>query len=239
MGKFGKWIGGGLGWVLFGPLGGLAGFALGAIFDNADVQTLQQEGRTTRGDFVVSFLVLVAAMMKADGKVLRSELDYVKKYLVTAFGMEAAREALAMLRDLLRQDIPLRQVSMQIRQNMDYASRLQLLQMLHGISAADGQVHPEEIRVIRLVAQYMGISQNDMDSVMAVYVVDTDWAYKVLGIDRSANDEEVKKAFRKMAMKYHPDKVSYLGEDFQKIAHEKFRKVNEAYEQIKKERNMV
>jgi len=220
-------------------LGGLAGFALGAIFDNADVQTLQQEGRTTRGDFVVSFLVLVAAMMKADGKVLRSELDYVKKYLVTAFGMEAAREALAMLRDLLRQDIPLRQVSMQIRQNMDYASRLQLLQMLHGISAADGQVHPEEIRVIRLVAQYMGISQNDMDSVMAVYVVDTDWAYKVLGIDRSANDEEVKKAFRKMAMKYHPDKVSYLGEDFQKIAHEKFRKVNEAYEQIKKERNMV
>ncbi|HDJ33288.1 MAG TPA: molecular chaperone DnaJ [Bacteroidetes bacterium] len=239
MGKFGKWIGGGLGWVFFGPLGGLAGFALGAIFDNADVQTLQQEGRTTRGDFVVSFLVLVAAMMKADGKVLRSELDYVKKYLVTAFGMEAAREALAMLRDLLRQDIPLRQVSMQIRQNMDYASRLQLLQMLHGISAADGQVHPEEIRVIRLVAQYMGISQNDMDSVMAVYVVDTDWAYKVLGIDRSANDEEVKKAFRKMAMKYHPDKVSYLGEDFQKIAHEKFRKVNEAYEQIKKERNMV
>jgi len=225
--------------VFFGPLGGLAGFALGAIFDNADVQTLQQEGRTTRGDFVVSFLVLVAAMMKADGKVLRSELDYVKKYLVTAFGMEAAREALAMLRDLLRQDIPLRQVSMQIRQNMDYASRLQLLQMLHGISAADGQVHPEEIRVIRLVAQYMGISQNDMDSVMAVYVVDTDWAYKVLGIDRSANDEEVKKAFRKMAMKYHPDKVSYLGEDFQKIAHEKFRKVNEAYEQIKKERNMV
>ena len=225
--------------MLFGPLGGLAGFALGAIFDNADVQTLQQEGRTTRGDFVVSFLVLVAATMKADGKVLRSELDYVKKYLVTAFGMEAAREALAMLRDLLRQDIPLRQVSMQIRQNMDYASRLQLLQMLHGISAADGQVHPEEIRVIRLVAQYMGISQNDMDSVMAVYVVDTDWAYKVLGIDRSANDEEVKKAFRKMAMKYHPDKVSYLGEDFQKIAHEKFRKVNEAYEQIKKERNMV
>ena len=225
--------------MLFGPLGGLAGFALGAIFDNADVQTLQQEGRTTRGDFVVSFLVLVAAMMKADGKVLRSELDYVKKYLVTAFGMEAAREALAMLRDLLRQDIPLRQVSMQIRQNMDYASRLQLLQMLHGISAADGQVHPEEIRVIRLVAQYMGISQNDMDSIMAVYVVDTDWAYKVLGIDRSANDEEVKKAFRKMAMKYHPDKVSYLGEDFQKIAHEKFRKVNEAYEQIKKERNMV
>ncbi|HDR89938.1 MAG TPA: molecular chaperone DnaJ [Bacteroidetes bacterium] len=239
MGKFGKWIGGGLGWVLFGPLGGLAGFALGAIFDNADVQSLQQEGQTTRGDFVVSFLVLVAAMMKADGKVLRSELDYVKKYLVTAFGTEAAREALAMLRDLLRQDIPLRQVSMQIRQNMDYSSRLQLLQMLHGISAADGQVHPEEIRVIRLVAQYMGISQKDMDSIMAVYVADTDWAYKVLGIDRSAGDEEVKKAYRKMAMKYHPDKVSYLGEDFQKIAHEKFRKVNEAYEQIKKERNMV
>ncbi len=238
MGKFAKWIGGGLGWVFFGPLGGLAGFALGSILDSSDVQTVQRQGRTTPGDFVLTLMVLVAAVMKADGKVLRSELNFVKRYLVTAFGEEAAREGLAMLRDLLQQEIPVRQVSMQVRQNMDYSSRLHLLQMLYGISMADGRVDPSEVSLINQIGQYIGVGQKDIDSIRAIYVKDTDWAYKVLEIDPSATNEEVKKAYRKMALKYHPDKVGYLGEDFQKIANEKFQKVNEAYERIKQERNI-
>lgn len=238
MGKFAKWIGGGLGWVFFGPLGGIAGFALGAILDSAEVQTVHK-GPTTRGDFVLSLLVLVAAVMKADGKVVRSELDFVKQYLSRAFGPETAREAVAMLRDLLKQDIPVRQVSLQIRQNMDYASRLQLLQMLYGISGADALFHPEEIKLINTIAGYLGISPRDIDSVRSMFVAETDWAYKVLEIDPSAGNEQVKAAYRKMAKKYHPDKVGYLGEDFQKIAHEKFQKLNEAYEKIRKERNMT
>jgi DnaJ like chaperone protein len=237
MARFAKWIGGGLGWAFFGPIGGLVGFALGSIMDGATVETMRQ-APTTRGDFALSLIVLVAAVMKADGKVVRSELDFVKSYFLRAFGREQATEAIGMLRDVLRQEIPLKQVSQQIRDNLDYSSRLQLLQMLYGISQADGQVHPEEVRVIGLIAGYLGISDKDRESILSMYVPPTDWAYKILETSPSASDEEVKKAYRKMALKYHPDKVGYLGDDFQKVAKEKFQKLNEAYEKIKKERNM-
>jgi len=238
MGKFGKWIAGGLGWAFFGPIGGILGFAIGALFEEGTDLKKGVRGRTTTGDFAMSLLVLMAAVMKADGSVKRSELDFVKSYLVRSFGEESAKEALVMLRNILQQNIPLQDVCQQIQVNMNYSSRLQLLHLLYSISAADGRVNENEIRVIDTIASYMGVSSKDKDSVKYMFVPKTDGSYKILEIAPSATNEEVKLAYRRMAMKYHPDKVSHLGEDFQKFANEKFKKVNEAYEKIKKERNM-
>ncbi len=239
MGKFGKWIAGGLGWAFFGPLGGILGFALGSMLEEKPGFRPGLGGRTTTGAFAMSLLVLVAAVMKADGKVVRSELDFVKQYLVRAFGEESAVEALGMLKDILKQEIPLDDVSNQIRQNMNYSSRLQLLHLLYGVSNADGRVNQKELEVIERIALKMGISVKDRESVKYMFIPRTDAAYKILEIEPSVTNEAVKKAYRKMAMKYHPDKISHLGEDFQKFANEKFKKVNEAYQNIKKERNMV
>ena len=239
MGKFGKWIAGGLGWAFFGPLGGILGFALGSMLEEKPGFRPGLGGRTTTGAFAMSLLVLVAAVMKADGKVVRSELDFVKQHLVRAFGEESAVEALGMLKDILKQEIPLDDVSNQIRQNMNYSSRLQLLHLLYGVSNADGRVNQKELEVIERIALKMGISVKDRESVKYMFIPRTDAAYKILEIEPSVTNEAVKKAYRKMAMKYHPDKISHLGEDFQKFANEKFKKVNEAYQNIKKERNMV
>ena len=242
MGRFGKWIGGGLGWAMGGPIGGLLGFLVGSFIDSTTVTTeayTSQTNRTTPGAFTASLMVLIAAVMKADGKVLKSELDYVKQFFVRQFGREAAADATMMLKDLLKQNIPLRDVCSQISRNMDYSSRLQLLQLLYSVSLADGNVHPSEIQVIDQVAGYLGISQSDLVSIKNMFIPETDSSYRILEIERTASDEEVKKAYRRMAMKYHPDKVSHLGEEFKKTADEKFKKVNEAYEKIKKERNLV
>jgi len=239
MGKFTKWIAGGLGWAFFGPVGGVLGFIAGSFFDGADsVDTQRRPGKTTTGDFAMSLLVLVAAVMKADGKVVKSELEYVKNYFVQTFGASAAGEAIMMLRDLLKQDIDTRQVCLQIKSRLDYSSRLQMIHFLFGIAMADGKIPTEEQEVLRKIAGYLGVSQKDTQSIMSMFVKSTDAAYKVLGISSDSTNEEVKDAFRKMAKKYHPDKVSYLGEDFKKVAHEKFQKVNEAYNQIKEERGM-
>jgi len=244
MGKFGKWIGGGLGFVFGGPIGGLLGFFLGSVVDGTSVRWEQTGGdrrvyRTTPGDFGMSLLVLIAAVMKADGKVLKSELDYVKRFFVSQFGPETAREALQMLRDLLQQEIPLREVCMQIKSNMDYPSRLQLIHILYNISAADNRFETAETNVIKSIAGMLGITSTDYDSIRNMFIPATDAAYRILEVERTATEEELKAAYRKMALKYHPDKVSHLGEDFRKTAEEKFKSVNEAWEKIKKERNIV
>jgi DnaJ like chaperone protein len=243
MGKFGKWIGGGLGFVVGGPIGALLGFFIGSFVDSTSVTFDQASGqriyRTTPGDFGMSLMILIAAVMKADGKVMKSELDYVKRFFVSQFGPDTAREALQMLRDLLKKDIPLRDVCQQIRSNMDYSSRLQLIHILYNISAADSRFEPAETAMIKSIADMLGISSGDYDSIRNMFIPSTDAAYRILEVDSSATDEELKTAYRKMALKYHPDKVGHLGEEFRKTAEEKFKAVNDAWSKIKKERNIV
>ena len=240
MAKFAKWIGMGLGWAFMGPIGGILGFFLGSMADQNSSQTRRVGGRrTTQGDFVLSMLVLVAAVMKSDGRVMKSELDYVKKYFVRVFGAESAKEATRMLRDLLKQDIPVTDVSRQIGKQLNYSSRLQLLQFLYGIAMADGVADASEMKLIHHISQQMGVSEADRQSIQSMYVIDTDSDYKILEIDKKASDDEVKKSYRRMAMKFHPDKVYNLGEEVRAEAEFKFKKVNEAYEKIKKERGMV
>jgi DnaJ like chaperone protein len=241
MGMFGKWLGGGLGFVMGGPIGGLLGFLVGSVIDGTTVSTSYstQTARTSQGDFGMSLLVLVAAVMKADGKVVKSELDYVKQFFVRQFGQESAKQALLMLKDILRQEIPVKDVCQQIRSNMDYSSRLQLLHLLFNISLADASIHASETEIIEKISGYLGVASNDFMSIKNMFIPETDSSYKILEIEPSSSNDEVKKAYRRMAMKYHPDKVSHLGEEFRKTADEKFKKVNEAYEKIKRERNIV
>ncbi len=240
-----KWIGGGLGWALGGPIGAILGFALGSMVSTTEVVTSEDARargrsfrRTSTDDFVVSLLVLSAAIMKADGKVLKSELDYVKAFFVRQFGEDKAQEQLLILRQILKQPLPLRKVCVQIRMNMQHPLRLQLIHYVFGLAQADGTLDTSELRVIEDIARDLGISQKDFDSIRAMFKSDTSSAYKVLEIAENATEEEIKKAYRKMAVKYHPDKLSDLGPDIQKAAKEKFIKVQEAYETIKKQRGI-
>jgi len=235
--RLGKWIGAGLGWTIGGPIGALLGFAFGTLIDAAKLEEYERPESTTTGDFVVSLLVLIAAAMKADNKVVRAELDMVKIYLVRTFGETEAGEMLPLLRDLLKKDILLEDVGQQIRHKMNYASRLELLHLVYGIISADGSVDVREINVFYSIAASIGISENDFRSIRSMYTPSVYWAYEVLGIKQDATPEQVKKAYRQLALKNHPDRVSYLGEEIRKKANEKFTKINEAYEAIKKEKN--
>ncbi|HEY1038023.1 MAG TPA: TerB family tellurite resistance protein [Bacteroidia bacterium] len=245
--KFGKWLGGGIGWAFGGPIGALVGFALGALFDNASISVEKADPAgskfrgntgTQAGDFAMSLLVLSAAVMKVDGKTMKSELDYVKGFLVNQFGEYQAKQLLQVLSEVIKKDIPVYDVCIQIRQNMPLSARLQLLHYLYGISKADGDVHEKEVQLIDSIADYLNISGADATSIKAMYYRDVESDYKILEISSSASDEELKKAYRKMAMKYHPDKVTGMGEAVQKSAGEKFKSLQEAYERIKKKRNL-
>jgi len=249
MAKFLKWIGGGLGWAAGGPIGALIGFAFGSMIDSMttgeyayDRQQPQyppgRKPQTQPGDFKISLLVLSAAVMKSDNRILKSELDFVKRFLINQFGVEEAEQQLLALREIVKQSFDLNAVTGQIRRYMEHSARLQLLHFLFGISLADGQAHPEELKTIELISQALGISRADLESIRAMFVKDATSAYKILENTPDATDEEVKKAYRKMALKYHPDRVSTLGEDVQRAAKVKFQELQAAYEAIKKQRGM-
>lgn len=242
---FGKWLGGGLGWALGGPIGAIIGFALGSLLDESKV-TVTRGGTTTSGsyasatinDFTASLLVLSAAVMKSDGQAMKSELEFIKRFFTQQFGEEKANADMLLLKEILKKDIPLHDVCNQIKHFMPVASRLQLIHYLYGLSKADGHVHPAEISAIEQIAYYLGINTADMNSIKAMYYRDAQSDYKILEVDSNATDEEIKKAYRRMAVKFHPDKVAQEGEAVQKAATEKFKKVQEAYENIKKQRGI-
>ena len=242
---FGKWLGGGLGWALGGPIGALIGYSLGSLLDNSEVSvkrgrttTFSSQASATLNDFTASLLVLSAAVMKSDGKATKSELEYVRKFFIQQFGEAKAREDMRLFQEILQKEIPLQQVCSQIKQFMPIASRLQLIHYLFGISKADGHIDKAEISVIEQIAYYMGVSSADMNSLKAMYYRDGQSDYKILEIEETATIEEIKKAYRKMAIKYHPDKVAQEGEEVQRAANEKFKTLQEAYENIKKQRGI-
>ena len=234
---------GGLGWVLGGPIGAIIGYYLGSQGDHADQgystqPTTRGYPNTKPGDFMVSLLVLLGAVMKADKQLLKSELDYVKNFLRQQFSHQDTQEYMILFKDIVKQDYPIRDVCRQIQRSMDHPSRLELIHVLFGLSKADGHIHPDEIKVINTIGRYLNINDSDFDSIKAMFVKDTQSAYKILEIKKSVTDSEVKKAYRKMASKYHPDKVNHLGDDLKHLAEEKFKAMNDAYQSIKKERGM-
>ena len=225
-------------------MGGSIGYAIGALFSGNGPRVIRSQVEDTFGnteekrDFNVTLLVLSAAVMKADGNVKRSELDYVKRFFLQNFGQERAENYVKMLREILEKEYNLYEISQQVGRYMDYSSRLQLLHYLFGIADADGRVSPEELSVINTISDYMGITNSDFQSVKAMFIKETDSAYKILGVDANATDEEVKKAYREMAKKNHPDLVSNLGEEVREAAEKKFQEINAAYETIKKQRGI-
>ena len=259
MGKI-KWIAGFLGWVTWGPIGALLGFLAGSFLDvqiDASRRLLDSEeaaGRSAgaqrqagsrsysadeqRNSFIVSLLVLSSAVIRADGLVWQAELEHVRSFIRRNFGSDVVDEAMRMLDGLNRQTVNIYEVGGQIADHMNYSQRLQLFHYLTGIATSDGDFNASEKSVLEAIAGAIRLSKSDTVSVIAMFYKGKESAYAVLEISSSATDEEVKAAYRRMAMKHHPDKVATLGQDVQKAAAEKFRKIQEAYETIKKERGM-
>ena len=239
---FGKWIAGALGWAMFGPIGGILGYYFASRVEKlAEATMVYGEDQTwnqgQRNSFFMSLLVLSAAVIKADGKVTQQEISTLRSFFTRNFGEQAGNEAEEIVKELIKKDYNLYEVCNQIRSCMDYSQRLHLYHYLVSLGACDG-LHPREVDVLETIASYIGLSKSEMDSIFAQFRPNNDSNYRILEIEPSATDDEVKKAYRKMAIKYHPDKVATLGEDVQKAAEEKFKAVNQAYEAICKERGI-
>ena len=242
-----KWIGAFLGFMARGFVGAIIGLFIGSILDalfkNVQVSTGSGSfgGRqaVSPQDFELNLLSLASLVIKADGKVSQKELDYVRTYFVQAYGRERANATFRTFNDVVKErEVSADKICAYIRPRLRYEVRLQVVHFLFNIANADGNLAQQEVDMINRISGYLRIGQQDFDSIKAMFFKSSDEAYKILEIDKDATNDEIKKAYRKMAKKYHPDKLQHMDEAYQKGAQEKFNKVQEAYEKLQKERGL-
>lgn len=242
-----KWIGGGVGLLLGGGslIAGALGYLLGSLFDEETVEGLRKELKTNKEskpetDFRLSLLLLSAFVIKADGRASRAELEYVRNFFVRRFGAEKANSTMRVFNELDKSNYSIDEVGAQVRKMLDYPSRLQLVHFLFGVATADRGISREEVHVIGRIATILGLHQTEFDSIRTMFRTATpESAYTILGVTISATNDEIKTAYRKLTLQYHPDKVAHHGEEVQRAAREKYLRVVEAYETIKKERGIA
>ena len=241
-----KWIAAILGFMIYGFRGAILGFIIGSLIDSFTSSSssrrftvFSEEQKVTPGDFELHLLSLSAIVIKSDGQVSQQEMDYVRMYFVQAYGKERANAIFRTFNDVVKKrELSEARIAEFLALRTKYPARLQIVHFLFSIANADGRVSEAEAAKIGEIAGYLRIGSKDFESIRAMFFKTTDNAYKILEIEKSATDAEVKKAFRTMAKKYHPDKIQHMDAAHIKGAEEKFRKVQEAYEQIQKERGM-
>ena len=254
-----KWIGGIIGFMAGGPLGALARFVFGSLFDtdSNDAGSYYGEAPThgttytgQRNSFLFSMLVMASYIIRADGRIMHSEMEFVRRFLRSTFGETAVGEGERILLNLFEQrkqmdrqnplafKTTLRDWGPQIADNMTHEERLQLLVFLVESAKSAGHVCNEEIEALKEVAMYMGLSVKEVESMLNLGGSSLNEAYKVLELEPTATNDEVRAAYRRLALKHHPDRVATLGEDIKKAAEEKFQSINNAKEQIYKARGM-
>ncbi|MBQ8008041.1 MAG: TerB family tellurite resistance protein [Bacteroidaceae bacterium] len=254
---FGKWIGGFFGFINTGSiLGAIAGFVLGSLFDaftdkaqvnytedipSDDYNSPRSVNIGARNDFLFSLMVLAAHMIQADGKIMHSEMEMVRRFLRDSFGATAVTEGNSILLKLFdyrkqqgdfawQQQI--RQSCSEMAISMPEEHRIQLVAFLAEIAKADGKVHQKEVEALKEIVINLSLNVSLVDQMLSLGGSSLEDAYKVLGISPDATDEEVRKAYRRMVIQHHPDKVSNLGEDVKEAATKKLQEINKAKEMI-------
>ena len=219
-----------IGYTFFRLPGAFVGFFIGS-FLSPKVQKISSK------DFEINLLALASLVIKADGKVTQNELDFVRRYFVSAYGKNRANEVFKIFnQNVKNKGISVSKISRLFNLALNYESRLQVIHFSFGIAKADGSISELEIKKLLEFSNLFKLSYADFLSIKAMFVQETDNAYKILELDKTATNDQIKKSYRKLAKKHHPDKVQHLGDAYVKAAQDKFQQIQKAYQNIKNER---
>lgn len=215
------------------------------LFGNSKTKPNNPQGRSrSREEFRLGLLALSALVIKADGHTHQNELDYVRHRFVQWFGQEQANYTFRQFNKNKMQMQNPEGTCRQLNRFIGYHARLQIVHYLFSTATADGSLNRPEHDLISQIASLLRISRADFLSISAMFTqqkggaTTLENAYRILEITPSATDEEVKKAYRRLALMHHPDKLADMGPSVQEEGRKKFLKIQEAYEKIKQARGM-
>lgn len=236
-----KWVAAVIGYSFLRFPGAILGFMVGGFFEFLSKNSIQIRTSSYAikpETFQLNLLALSALIIKADGKIEQKELDFVRSFFIVQYGKERADSIFRTFNTQIKKKTQhLDQLTRIFVQQTAYETRLQIIHFLFGIANADGNISDIELQKLSQVATGMRLRLPDFESIKAMFVKNTDNAYKILEVDSNASMDEIKKAYRKMAKKYHPDKLRGQDPAMIKGAEEKFREVQKAYETLMRQKN--
>jgi DnaJ like chaperone protein len=248
----GKLIGALIGSVA-GPLGTLFGGFLGHLFDRAveerraagvfapDAEGVADPVSQAQVNFLTCLIGLSIAVANTEGRVRQSQIDAMKAFFRVHLPYGPAdQDLIQRLIDgmyLERDRIDVDALCAYFRGTTPTEARLLLLRLLFQIAQADREgVSQAEEDMIRRIAVLLGIADPFYRQARAETGRGTGRAYEILGVKPDTGPEEIRAAYRKLAMENHPDRVASLGPELVKVAEEKFKTIQEAYEQVRREK---
>ena len=253
MGWFGKLTFGTLGLLFGGPLGAIAGAALGhMLVDKKFGDTGQQTksipgpeiGRTEQAQatYFISLFSILGKMAKIDGVVTRGEINEVQNFINTLPMDERQKDfARHVFNEAKGSPYAIEDFASQLYQSLQHQPALvqSFFDLLFKIAAADGKLHPAEENALKSIKLIFRLSDRQYDDIKAVYFKDLDKHYKMLNCTPDSSIEEIKSNYKKLVKDFHPDKIISKGlpEEFIEFAEGRFREIQESYEKIRKERN--
>jgi len=253
MGWFGKITFGTLGLFLGGPLGAIAGAAMGHLLVDKGINSAGQAIDSTRGPrigqaeqtqatYFISLFSILGKLSKIDGAVTREEIAVVDGF-INGLPMAGREKQFArrIFNEAKDSRYSIEDFAHQLYQTTGAQPTLLLsfLDLLFQIAAADGKFHPAEEVALKKIKDIFNISDKQFEDIKAVYFKNFDRYYKMLNCSPESSNEEIKTNYKKLVKEFHPDKIISKGlpEEFIDFASKRFQEIHGSYEKIRKDRN--
>lgn len=240
-----------IGFAVGGTFGALAGYFLGSF-----LESLIPKKKGIPETVLYGITSLSVVLMKSDSSIMRSELYLFRDFMLNNFGKTAATKAIEIFQEIKDSNISIDESCEQLNKILNYTEKTEILRYLFQLSYVDGNLNQAELSVLQSISYKFNINQQDFLYIKNTFFyynrqqssyegrsprpqyTNLDNDYAILGVSSSDSNEDIKKAYRKLAIENHPDKIEHLGEVARKKAEENFKKINQAYQRIKKQRGL-
>ena len=243
------------GWLLFSGFAGVLlfiAFFFGlSYWLQKKVVTYEQSQTASHNQFVWLLVQILIHIAKIDGTITREEIQTIHNFF--HYNLRYDQTQMKWVKEMVKKAVdanpPLESLLYEFKSGFAYEPRLILLELVYQVLYTKKNVPANELQIARNIATYLEISAYDLRSIEAKYQHrsyqqrptssdESSRYYAVLGLEAGASEEEIKRAYRKLSMQYHPDKVSHLGAEFKKVAEEKMKEINAAYDYFKKRNSL-